>query len=326
MDMARSSGRRHSLGILALSALGVVFGDIGTSPLYAFRECFAPEHLLPLNPANILGILSLIFWTLFFVVTLKYMAVVMRADNKGEGGILSLMAMASSTFKLEGEAFKKWCLVALGLIGAALLYGDGVITPAISVLSAVEGLKVVTPVFEPFIIPVTILLISLLFLFQRFGTGNIGFFFGPIILCWFVAIGVLGAVWIIKVPEVLHALNPILAIQFFIDNGIEGLFVLGSVVLVVMGGEALYADMGHFGRNPIRLAWFFVAMPGLLLNYFGQGALLLENPNAISNPFYLMAPSWALSPMVVLATAATVIASQARATSRSSRAARSAWT
>lgn len=311
VDQNHQGNHRHGLGVLVLGALGVVFGDIGTSPLYAFRECFAPEHLLALSPENILGILSLIFWTLFFIITLKYMAFVMRADNKGEGGILSLMALASSTFRIEGQPRRKWLVVVLGLSGAALLYGDGVITPAISVLSAVEGLKVVTPVFEPFILPLTILLIGLLFLSQKFGTGNIGIVFGPIIFCWFLAIGALGVHWIIQVPEVLQAINPLLAVRFFMDNGTEGFLVLSSVVLVVTGGEALYADMGHFGRQPIRLAWFFVALPGLLLNYFGQGALLLQNPNAITNPFYLMAPSWALSPLVALATAAAVIASQA---------------
>lgn len=303
--------KRHGLGVIALGALGVVFGDIGTSPLYALRECFAPEHLLTLNPENILGVLSLISWTLFFMITLKYMSVVMRADNKGEGGILSLMALASSSFKIENQPLRRWCVTALGLFGAALLYGDGVITPAISVLSAVEGLKVVTPVFEPFIVPITICLIAILFLFQRFGTGKIGFFFGPIVLVWFVSIAVLGVSWIAQVPEVLQALNPWWAFQFFFHNGAEGFFVLGSVVLVVTGGEALYADMGHFGRKPIRLAWYFVAMPALILNYFGQGALLLSDPEAISNPFYLMAPKWALSPLVGLAAMTTVIASQA---------------
>lgn len=310
-DKENEGGRRHGLGLLALGALGVVFGDIGTSPLYAIRECFSSEHFVGLTPENILGVLSLIFWTLFFMITLKYMSFVMRADNKGEGGILSLMALTSSNSDLQNSSGKKWLLLTLGLIGAALLYGDGIITPAISVLSAVEGLKIVTPVFEPFIVPITVFFISILFVFQRFGTGKIGFFFGPIILMWFTSIGSLGVYWIIQAPQVLAALNPYHAVDFFIRNSWEGFFVLSSVVLVITGGEALYADMGHFGKKPIRFAWFFVALPGLVLNYFGQGGLLLTTPEAISNPFYLMAPKWALWPMVILATMTTVIASQA---------------
>jgi len=306
-----NSHMQDGLGVLALGALGVVFGDIGTSPLYALRECFGAEHALPVTADNILGVLSLIFWTLFLVISVKYMAFVMRADNKGEGGILSLMALASSAFRDQNGKQRRWMIVILGLFGTALLYGDGVITPAISVLSAVEGLAIVTPIFEPFILPITVVLIVLLFLFQYFGTGRIGVVFGPIIMVWFITIGLLGWHWIAQNPSVLFALNPFYAAEFLLSNGQIGFFVLGAVFLVVIGGEALYADMGHFGRKPIRLAWFTVALPGLVLNYFGQGAMLLNNPETISNPFYLMAPQWALWPLVLLATVATIIASQA---------------
>jgi KUP system potassium uptake protein len=295
---------------MALGALGVVFGDIGTSPLYALRECFAEEHGIPLEPQNILGILSLIFWTIIMAICFKYMAVVMRADNKGEGGILSLMALASSSEEKKSN-IRKYIIVTLGLFGAALLYGDGVITPAISVLSAVEGLYLLTPALEPYVIPVTIFILNAFFLVQRFGTGRIGVVFGPILLVWFAVLGGLGLHGILDNLTVLKAMNPLYAIEFFNYHGFHGFVVLGSVVLVITGGEALYADMGHFGREPIRWAWFLVALPALLLNYFGQGALLLSSPEAISNPFYLLAPKWALAPMVILATLATVIASQA---------------
>jgi KUP system potassium uptake protein len=305
------SSHKVSIWATSLGALGVVFGDIGTSPLYAFRECFSEEHGLALTHDNILGVLSLIYWTLFLIICIKYMIIVMRADNKGEGGILSLMALATSALPIEKYPRRRWVLVTLGLVGAALLYGDGVITPAISVLSAVEGLKVATPIFDPFVIPITIGTIAILFLFQRFGTGRIGAVFGPIIMVWFAVIGILGLHQIIQYPVVLQGLNPLYAFRFFFENGHTGLLVLGSVILVVTGGEALYADMGHFGREPIRLAWFLFALPALALNYFGQGALLLRNPEAISNPFYMMVPKWALLWMVVLATIATVIASQA---------------
>jgi KUP system potassium uptake protein len=308
-NLGESHGGHNPLPILVIGALGVVFGDIGTSPLYAVRECFT-GHNLSVTPENILGVLSLIFWTLTVIISIKYVIFVLRADNKGEGGVLSLMALASSTI-LDTSTKRKWLITALGVFGASLLYGDGIITPAISVLSAVEGLNVVTPVFEPFVIPITVMMICFLFFFQRFGTGWIGLVFGPVISLWFLVIGSLGFAAILANPEVLEALNPIHAIQFFQDNGHLGFLVLGSVVLVVTGGEALYADMGHFGRKAIRIAWFSVAMPGLLLNYFGQGALLLKDPTAISNPFYLLAPSWALPSLVVLATAAAVIASQA---------------
>ncbi len=294
---------------LTFGALGVVFGDIGTSPLYALRECFTHTHGLNLSPENVVGVLSLVFWTLMLIISIKYMLVVMRADNKGEGGILSLMALATRDDKNSGR--RKVFMVGIGLIGAALLYGDGVITPAISVLSAVEGLKIVTPLFTTWVVPLTVVIIAILFLFQYLGTARIGVIFGPIIAVWFVVIGLLGFLQIIHNPDVLVSLNPMHAIQFLIDNGIKGTFVMGAVFLAVTGGEALYADMGHFGRRPIRLAWFCLAMPALTLNYFGQGALLLSDPTAIENPFFLMAPTWAVWPMVILATLATVIASQA---------------
>ncbi|MCE3010407.1 MAG: potassium transporter Kup [Proteobacteria bacterium] len=304
-----SSGHHQdSLLFLALGALGVVYGDIGTSPLYALRESFNHGGM-PLTPDNILGILSLVFWTLLLIICFKYMVIILRADNKGEGGILSLMALALKNLSCSPQ--RKSVLVVLGLIGAALLYGDGVITPAISVLSAVEGLKVVTPVFAPFVVPLTVVIIIGLFIFQFLGTGRIGVVFGPIIVVWFIVLGVLGLSGILDNPEVLRAVGPHYAIQFLMNNGFAGLLVLGSVFLVVTGGEALYADMGHFGKSAIRWAWFAIGMPGLTLNYFGQGALLLSNPEAISNPFYLLVPSWGLWPMVLLATAATVIASQA---------------
>jgi KUP system potassium uptake protein len=307
-SQAETNHKSSGLVVLSLSALGIVFGDIGTSPLYALRECFQHSGLA-LTPANILGILSLVFWTIIIMICVKYMAIVLRADNKGEGGILSLTALGVRA--LEPLKKRKVFVVTLGLIGAALLYGDGMITPAISVLSAVEGLKVITPVFEPFVVPITLVIIIFLFFLQFFGTGRIGVVFGPIILLWFFALGFFGVLQILENPQVLAALNPIYAFDFFQQTGWVGFFVLGAVVLVVTGGEALYADMGHFGRKPIRLAWFFVAMPGLVMNYFGQGALLLENPAAISNPFYLLYPKEYLVFMVGLATIATVIASQA---------------
>lgn len=296
--------------MLSLGALGVVFGDIGTSPLYALRECFGEYGLVP-NEANILGILSLIFWTMIIIICVKYMAFVMRADNKGEGGILSLMALAVRSQGSKDTSNRRWAMTILGLFGAAVLYGDGVITPAISVLSAMEGLTLVAPKFEPFIIPLTIFVINAIFLMQKYGTGKIGIVFGPIILIWFTVLGALGAYGMFENLHVFEALIPTHAVEFFLENGWHGFIVLGSVVLVVTGGEALYADMGHFGKRPIRLAWFFVALPALVLNYFGQGALLLNNPEAVSNPFYLLAPKWALLPMVCLSTMATVIASQA---------------
>ncbi|WP_413581538.1 potassium transporter Kup [Bdellovibrio sp. HCB288] len=297
--------------MLSLAALGIVFGDIGTSPLYALRECFGGEYGLNVTPENIIGILSLIFWTLISVICVKYMAFVMRADNKGEGGILSLMALAVRSQHTKDITHRRWIMTILGLFGAALLYGDGVITPAISVLSAMEGLKVVTDKFDPYIIPTTIFIINALFLMQRYGTGKIGVVFGPILVLWFATLGTLGAIGVVNNPQILEALWPHHAIEFFFRNGVHAFLVLGSVVLVVTGGEALYADMGHFGKTPIRMAWFFVALPALVLNYFGQGALLLSDPAAIENPFYLLAPKWAIIPMVCLSTSAAFIASQA---------------
>ena len=291
---------------LALAALGVVYGDIGTSPLYALRECFNGSHSVEATSANILGILSLIFWSLIIVVSIKYLMFVMRADNRGEGGILALMALARPS-----DTHAQTTIVALGLFGAALLYGDGVITPAISVLSAVEGLKIATPLFEPYVIPITIVILVALFLVQSRGTSGIGAIFGPITVVWFLVLALLGVVWTAREPHVLTAINPIHGVEFFVRNGWQGFMVLGAVFLVVTGCEALYADMGHFGKRPIRLTWFVIVLPALLLNYFGQGALLLHDESARVNPFYHLAPGWALYPMVLLATSAAVIASQA---------------
>lgn len=306
------AGARY-VALLALGALGVVYGDIGTSPLYAFRESFHESYGLAVIPANILGVLSLIFWALILVISVKYLVFVMRADNRGEGGILALTALITSENDEEGGVNPKvrWLLILLGLFGTSLLYGDGMITPAISVLSAVEGLEVATPLFKPYIIPITIGILIALFLFQHRGTGSVGKVFGPMTLVWFTLLALLGVRWILREPHVLTALNPSYAFHFFQSNGWRGFLVLGSVFLVVTGGEALYADMGHFGKTPIRIAWFGVVLPALLLNYFGQGALLLGHPEAVENPFYRMAPAWALYPVVIIATSATVIASQA---------------
>jgi KUP system potassium uptake protein len=296
------------LPTLMLSALGVVYGDIGTSPLYALRECFGGPHAVEPTAANVLGILSLTTWSLILVVSVKYLVVILRADNQGEGGILALMALAVPP---ATERRGSYTLLLLGLFGAALLYGDGMITPAISVLSAIEGLTVATPVFEPYVIPLTVAVLVGIFALQRQGTSAIGALFGPVTVVWFCCLAVLGVAALTRAPEVLAAVNPVHAVRFFAENGGRGFLVLGSVFLVVTGGEALYADMGHFGRRPIRLAWFTVVMPALVLNYFGQGALLLRDPALAANPFYHLAPSWALYPLVALATAATVIASQA---------------
>lgn len=303
--------KNSSIWYLALGALGVVFGDIGTSPLYALRECFGSEHGLQLTHNNILGVLSLIFWTLMLIINIKYMMFVMRADNKGEGGILSLMTLAVRTLSENLQSKKKSLYIVLGLTGAALLYGDGVITPAITVLSAVEGLEFITTGLKPFVIPFTLFIISVLFMVQRFGTARIGVIFGPIILIWFIVIGLLGIYGISLNPSVLRGLSPYYAIEFFWVNKEVAFLVMGSVFLVVTGGEALYADMGHFGRFPIRLSWFVICFPGLALNYFGQGALLMQDASAISNPFYLLSPKWMLAPLVLLSTMASVIASQA---------------
>jgi KUP system potassium uptake protein len=306
---AGSQGSRRYLLVLSLGALGVVYGDIGTSPLYALRECFHSQHGVAATPDNILGILSLIFWSLVVVISLKYLVFVMRADNRGEGGILALMSLARGA-SAEGSLFRA-VLVTLGLFGSALLYGDGMITPAISVLSAIEGMEVATPKFGSFIVPITIIVLILLFLMQRMGTAKVGAMFGPVMLVWFTVIALLGVQHIIKEPHVLLAVDPRHAIDFFLRNRMHGYFVLGAVFLVVTGGEALYADMGHFGVRPIRITWFTLVFPSLLLNYFGQGALLLHNPEGRENPFFHMAPSWARYPLVALATIATVIASQA---------------
>ncbi len=301
--------RGKHLARLSVAALGVVYGDIGTSPLYAMKECFAEAGGLQVAPANIQGVLSLICWSLILVVSIKYLVFILRADNNGEGGILALTALVTPlrASAAGGRSF----IIALGLFGSALLYGDGMITPAISVLSAVEGLGVATPMFEPFIIPLTIIILFGLFFFQSRGTAGLGAVFGPLTFLWFIVLAVLGVINIVKVPSVLFSLNPMCAVDFFIRNGFSGFLILGSVFLVITGGEALYADMGHFGPRPIRLAWFTVALSSLLLNYFGQGALLLHEPEAVVNPFYHLAPSWALYPLVCIATVATVIASQA---------------
>ena len=300
------SGRR--LAVLSLAALGVVYGDIGTSPLYAIRESFHESYGLAVTAENVLGVLSLIFWALVLVISVKYLAVVLRADNRGEGGILALTALVAP---LHDGRHHRGLLVVLGLFGAALLYGDGMITPAISVLSAVEGLRVATPVFQRWVVPLTCVVLVGLFLFQRRGTEGVGKVFGPITLVWFAVLAALGVYQIAREPSVLTAVLPTHAVAFFVHNRLRGFLVLGSVFLVVTGGEALYADMGHFGTRPIRLMWFAVVLPALLLNYFGQGALLVRTPSAIENPFYRMGPPWAVYPLVGLATAATVIASQA---------------
>lgn len=288
--------------------MGVVYGDIGTSPLYALRECFFGPHGVPVTHENVLGVLSLIFWALIIVVTLKYHVYVLRADNRGEGGILALMTLVRSDHR---RGARQGILVTLGLFGAALLYGDGMLTPAISVLSAFEGLEVATPFFTPFVVPLTIATLIGLFLFQRRGTAGVGAVFGPVIVVWFLTLAVLGVVNIARDPMVLAAVNPLHAVTFLSQMGIAGYLVLGAVFLVATGGEALYADLGHFGEPPIQIDWFCLVGPSLILNYFGQGALLLQDPEAAHNPFYRMAPSWALYPLVGLAAAATVIASQA---------------
>jgi KUP system potassium uptake protein len=308
-DGHHGPARGRYLAVLALSALGVVYGDIGTSPLYAVRESFHGPHGIAPTPLHIYGVLSLVFWSLIIVISLKYIGFIMRADNGGEGGILALTALATPIRPLHPSQ-KRW-LVLLGVFGAALLYGDGVITPAISVLSAVEGLKIATPLFEPYVLPLTALIIVALFFIQSRGTASIGRLFGPIMLLWFATLALLGVSSIVRNPGVLGAINPLHAFTFFANDGLTGFLILGTVFLAVTGGEALYADMGHFGRRPIMLAWYSLVLPALLLNYFGQGALLLREPEAAANSFYLMAPSWALIPMVVLSTLATIIASQA---------------
>ena len=306
---APATGKR--LAFLTLTALGVVYGDIGTSPLYALRECFKPEYGIHPTTANVLGVLSLILWSLILVVSVKYIVFILRADNDGEGGILALLALLLQQSRRSGDTGRRLALIALGLFGAALLYGDGVITPAVSVLSAVEGVDVATPTLSHVIVPVSMLILFGLFMVQRYGTARVGSGFGPVMLLWFLVIAVLGLRSIVAAPEVLLAINPWHAVVFFVDNHMAGYLTLGAVVLCVTGGEALYADMGHFGKRPIRMAWFGVVLPALLLNYFGQGALLLREPAAQSNPFYLLAPPSLLWPLVVIGTAAAIVASQA---------------
>ena len=301
---------KKRLATLTLAALGIVYGDIGTSPLYAIREVFGgSHHPVPITPENVLGILSLFFWSLIIVVTLKYVCFIMRANNKGEGGIIALMTLALR--KGTPGTWRQKLLVTLGLFGAALFYGDGVITPAISVLSAVEGLEIITPAFKPYILPITLTILVGLFVFQRKGTATVGALFGPVMVLWFAVLASLGALAIAQNPGVLAAINPQHALQFLVGNSLLGFFALGAVVLCITGAEALYADMGHFGAKPIQYAWLGYVMPALLINYFGQGALLLADPSAVENPFYLLAPEWGRYPLVILATVATIIASQA---------------
>jgi KUP system potassium uptake protein len=296
------------LAPLVIGAIGVVFGDIGTSPLYTLRECFTGAHGLPLTEGNVYGVLSVIFWAIMIIVTLKYVTLIMRADNRGEGGIMALTALVSRGLS---ERRARWWLVGLGIFGAAMFYGDGMITPAISVLSAVEGLDVMTPALKPYVVPLTIVILIGLFSIQRHGTARVGVLFGPIVCLWFAVLALLGGIEIASNPAVLLALNPAYAFAFLWDNPLPAFLALGAVVLAVTGTEALYADMGHFGATPIRRAWLFLVLPALVLNYFGQGALIIHDPSAIKNPFYLLAPAWALLPLVMLATCATVIASQA---------------
>ncbi len=307
-----NSGHGHAkIGLpgLVVGAIGVVFGDIGTSPLYTLKEAFSPHYGLTPDHATVLGILSLVFWALMIMVTLKYVLIIMRADNEGEGGIMALMALAQRTLPTGSRS--AYAVGILGIFGASLFFGDGVITPAITTLSAIEGLEIAAPQLHHWIVPMTVVVLLGLFVTQRYGTAKIGKAFGPITIVWFLAIAALGLMNITHNPEVIHALNPWWAVKFFIDHGWHGIFILGAIVLAVTGGEALYADMGHFGRVPIQIAWNFFVLPSLMLNYLGQGALVLADPSAAKNPFYEGVPEWALYPMIVLATMAAVIASQA---------------
>jgi KUP system potassium uptake protein len=301
--------QRAALPAITLAALGVVFGDIGTSPLYALKECFHAAHNIAITEESVLGILSIIFWCIMLIISFKYVMIIMRADNNGEGGIMALLALNLRRVGLSRN--HRLVLVALGFIGASLFFGDGIITPAISILSAIEGLSIATPVFDPYIVPLAIGILTGLFLVQRQGSAVMGKFFGPITLIWFLVLGVLGIMSIIESPFVLAMVSPHWAFWFIVHHPLIAFFTMSAVVLTITGGEALYADMGHFGRMPIRLAWFVIVLPCLLLNYAGQGALLLRNPSAIENPFYLLVPSWGLFPMIILATIAAVIASQA---------------
>ena len=310
MIMQTEENSQHTpMSALTLGALGVVFGDIGTSPLYALKECFHASHGLAITHDNVLGILSLIFWSLTVVVSIKYVAFIMRADNNGEGGIMALLALSLRNKNIS--IWQRTFLVSVGLFGAALFFGDGIITPAISVLSAVEGLKTITPVIDTYILPITIMILITLFMIQRHGTGSVGKFFGPIMILWFGTLAILGLININHYPQVLYLVNPFWAFEFIVEHQFVSFITLGAVVLTVTGGEALYADMGHFGRAPIRRGWFFVVFPALILNYCGQGALLLSDPHAIANPFFELAPKWLVIPLVCLATVAAVIASQA---------------
>jgi KUP system potassium uptake protein len=311
MERPAKRGGHGRTAALSLTALGIVFGDIGTSPLYAFKECFHPSHGLAPTPDAVVGVLSLIIWALTVIVSVKYIVFIMRLDNRGEGGILALLALVLSLASRRGTARWRQPLVFVALFGAALLYGDGVITPAISVLSAVEGLEVATPAFRHWVIPLTLLILFALFQVQRWGTARVGGVFGPIMLVWFLTIGVLGALEIVAAPGVLRSLDPLHGLAFLIQHRVAAFLVLGAVVLAVTGAEALYADMGHFGRRPIRLVWFGLVFPSLLLNYLGQGAIVLRDPDAIRNPFYFLAPGPLMLPLVVLATLATIVASQA---------------
>ncbi len=306
---ASHGGGQTGLAGLVVAAIGVVFGDIGTSPLYTLKQAFSPHYGLIANHDTVLGILSLVFWSLMLVVTLKYVTIIMRADNDGEGGIMALMALAQRT--LPKGSRSAYVVGILGVFGAALFFGDGVITPAISVLSAIEGIEVVAPRLSKWIVPLTVVVLILLFASQRFGTARVGRIFGPITAVWFLVLALLGIFNIGHAPEVLKALNPWWAVTFFASHGWHGIFILGAVVLAITGGEAIYTDMGHFGAKPVRYAWYFFVLPALVLNYFGQGALVLEDPTAIRNPFYIGVPEWGRMGMIVLATAATCIASQA---------------
>jgi len=314
LSTSPTHGGPRRLFPLTLTALGVVYGDIGTSPLYAMRECFFGSHSVPPTHDNVLGVLSLIIYSLLLVISVKYIALVMRADNQGEGGVLALTALVPGRTGAVGGvarlAVGRPVLIALGIFGTALLYGEGMITPAISVLGATEGLEVATALFRPYVVPLTVVILVGVFVIQKYGTHRVGGLFGPIMIAWFLTIAVLGAIWIARAPAVLAAFDPRYAFSFFATNGWTGFAVLGAVVLVATGAEALYADMGHFGKHPIRVAWFALVLPALILNYLGQGALLLHQPD-VDHPFFLLAPSWALYPLVVLATAAAIIASQA---------------
>jgi KUP system potassium uptake protein len=308
MSMTTTSSS-SSLAALTLAAIGIVYGDIGTSPLYTMKEVFAEHHGIALNPTNILGVVSLILWGLILVISLKYVTLVLRADNRGEGGIMALTALALSSVTRQSRWYGPVML--LGMAGAGLFFGDGVITPAISVLSAIEGLEVATPAFKPYVIPLTLAVLATLYMVQRHGTAGIGRWFGPIVLIWFLTLATMGIINIARNPSILSAFNPLYALQFLTHNGWFAFVALGAIVLALTGAEALYADMGHFGRKPVRLAWFAVVFPALGLNYLGQGALLLSNPAAVSNPFFQQLGSWSVYPLVVLSTMATVIASQA---------------